>query len=117
MIWVRLISERGLDIAELKSRIEPLRPLGEAGCQFGRFLGDIITIESIEPDVPIAVLGQTRLPPFPGRRQGIWCERLGDYDLGPVPVPVAMQQNVLLGSFHIHLEKIDLRRRISVTKL
>jgi len=66
------IHERRLDAAELKSIVvEGRRGVLETGRKFARLLGEVITVEAVEPDVTVAVFCEKRFPRRPGGRQRV----------------------------------------------
>src|SRR5436190_17399441 len=91
------------DISELESPIEAGRCLLETARQLACLVGEVITVETIEPDAAIALLCEKRLPSRPSGRQRVRCKRLRHYHLRPIALPVAVQQHFLLSAFDIDL--------------
>src|SRR5246127_508164 len=110
---MRGIHKRRLDAAELKGIvIEGGRGALETVRKFARLLGEVITVEAVEPNVTVAVFCEERFPRRPGGCQRVGSERLGHHHLRSVILPIAVEQHVLLGALHVDLEEIEYGRRM-----
>src|SRR5258707_12982864 len=110
---MRGIHNRRLDAAELKSIVvEGGRGILETVRKFARLLGEVVTVEAVEPNVTVAVFCEKRFPRRPGGCQRVGCERLGHHHLRPIVLPIAIEQHVLLGALHVDFEEIEYGRRI-----
>jgi len=107
VIGMCLVGLGSLDIAELQGRFQLLNVWTETLSQLIGFSGDIIAIETVEPDIAVTVLLEHSPPSVPSRRQSIGCKRFRYDDLWPVLAPVAVKQNVLFCALDVHLQKVD----------
>ena len=103
MIGMVGVDESRFDISELKGLLEAGRRLLETARKFACLLGEVITVETVEPDVVIPLLCEKRLPCRPRWRKRVRCKRLRHYYLRPKALPVAVQQHLSLSAFDVHL--------------
>src|SRR5262249_26828146 len=102
MIRMVGVDEGRFDISELKDLLQADRPL-ETARKFACLLGEVITVETVEPDVVIPLPCEKRLPCWPRCRKRVRCKRLRHYHLRSKALPVAVQQHLLLSAFDVHL--------------
>src|SRR5262245_42848198 len=109
---MRRVHERRLAVTELQSSIERRRGALETARKLACLLGEVITVEAVEPDVAVAVLCEKRFPRLPCGRQRVGCEPLRHTPFRPLVLPIAVEQHVLLGTLHVDLEEIERGRRM-----
>src|SRR6476661_3070116 len=117
MVGMAVVGERWFDGSELKHLLERARCGLETARELACLLGEVVTVEAVEPDIAIAVFGEKRFPCRPGRREGVGCKRLYHDHLRPKALPVAVKQNLLLGAFYVDFEEFEYGRRVSPAKL
>src|SRR5712671_3061281 len=101
MVGMAVVGERGFNGSELKHLLERAGCRLETTRELACLLGEVVTVEAVEPDIAIAVFCEKRFPCRPSRREGVGCKRLHHDHLRPKALPIAVEQHRLLGAFYV----------------